>query len=153
MIVMLATLSNNWCLFLSDANIGLASFTILVYKTINYNNRIDHFTKNDGDRTNSFETIYDNNFYFQPFQKLSCEKLYHGMLNMKKLIQRMFFVPKIEIQFQRQFPSNTIFSPQFQTRIGIEGQVKNKWGSISWARCQSYKSHITVKLQKMTFLL
>ena len=29
--------------FLSDANFGLASFTILIYSIISYNNRIDRF--------------------------------------------------------------------------------------------------------------
>ena len=33
--------------FLSDANFGLVSFTILIYPMINYNNKIDSFTNND----------------------------------------------------------------------------------------------------------
>ena len=41
--------------FLSDANFGLASFTVLVYSMINYNNNIDHFTNNDGDRSNFYD--------------------------------------------------------------------------------------------------
>ena len=43
--------------FLSDSNFGLASFTLLIYSTIYYNDKIDRFTISDGDRLNWFETI------------------------------------------------------------------------------------------------
>ena len=43
--------------FLGDTNFGLASFTILVYVTINNNNKIDSFTNSDGDRSKQFEII------------------------------------------------------------------------------------------------
>ena len=46
--------------FLSDANFGLASFTVLVYSMINYNNKIDRFTNNDGDRSNSYDKGADS---------------------------------------------------------------------------------------------
>ena len=42
---------------LGDANFGLASFTLLEYSIINYNDNIDCFTNSDGDRFNWFETI------------------------------------------------------------------------------------------------
>ena len=45
--------------FLNDANFGLASFTLLVYKMNNYNDKIDHFTNSYGDMSNWFEMDYD----------------------------------------------------------------------------------------------
>ena len=44
--------------FLSDTNFGLALFTLLVYLTTNYNDKMDYNTNSDGDRTNWFETTY-----------------------------------------------------------------------------------------------
>ena len=42
---------------LSDTNFGLASFIILVYLTINNNNRIDGFTNTVTKKVNFFETL------------------------------------------------------------------------------------------------
>ena len=58
---MLAILSNNVLTFnfefLSNTNFGLAYLTLLVYSTINYNDKIDNFTIRDRYRENWFETI------------------------------------------------------------------------------------------------
>ena len=43
--------------FLGDGNFYLVLFTIPVYSTINYINKIDCFTNSDLDRLNWFETI------------------------------------------------------------------------------------------------
>ena len=40
--------------FLGDANFGLALFTIHIYSTVNYNDKIDLFIVSDGDRSNLF---------------------------------------------------------------------------------------------------
>ena len=40
--------------FLSDTKIGFASLILLVYLTINYNDKIEHFTNNDEDKLNWF---------------------------------------------------------------------------------------------------
>ena len=49
--------------FLIDTNFGLALFTLHVFSTINYNDKINCFTISEGDRSHWFETI---------FQKLNC---------------------------------------------------------------------------------
>ena len=46
--------------FLSDANFGLAWFTLHVYSMINYNDKIDHFTNSDRDRLIGLRLSYDN---------------------------------------------------------------------------------------------
>ena len=43
--------------FLSDTDVGLASFTLHIYSTVNNYDKIDRFTITDRDRLNGFETI------------------------------------------------------------------------------------------------
>ena len=43
--------------FLGSANFGLASFTVLIYLTINYIDKKDCFRNSDGDKSTWFETI------------------------------------------------------------------------------------------------
>ena len=51
--------------FSGDDNYSLASFTMLIYSMVKYNDKIDRFTNGDGDRLNEFKT-YDNisNLFF-----------------------------------------------------------------------------------------
>ena len=43
--------------FSGDANFSFTSFTVLVFLTVNYIYRMDHFTISDGVRLNGFEAI------------------------------------------------------------------------------------------------
>ena len=45
---------------LGDANFGMVSFKMLIYLTINYITKIDHFTTWDGDRLIGFESILED---------------------------------------------------------------------------------------------